>query len=67
MRNQIRVNEWYCVQNIKFRVVSVKKSNQKFKFDITQNIKVKAKTINNNGNMTDWNENELYLHMQFDE
>ena len=36
--------------------------NQKLKFDMTYKIEVKAITINNNENMTDWKENESYLH-----
>ena len=34
---------------------------------MTNKIEVKTKTINNNENMTDWKENETYLHMNFDE
>ena len=42
------------------------KSNQKFKFDMTYKIEVKAITINNNENMTDWKENESYLQKEVD-
>ena len=31
---------------------------------MTYNIEVKAITINNNENMTDWKENESYLHKE---
>ena len=33
---------------------------------MTYKIEVKAKRINNNENMTDWKENELYLHKKID-
>ena len=33
---------------------------------MTNKIKLKTIKINNNGNMTDWKENESYLHMKFD-
>ena len=33
---------------------------------MTYKIEVKSKTINNNENMTDWKENELNLHKEFD-
>ena len=33
---------------------------------MTKKIKVKTITINNNENMTEWKENESYLHMKFD-
>ena len=32
---------------------------------MTYKIKLEAITINNNENMTDWKENELYLHKKF--
>ena len=57
MRTQIQVNEWYWIHNITYRSVNVKikiKSYQKFKIDITYKIEVKAITINNNENTTDW-------------
>ena len=63
MRNQIQVNEWYCIHNIKFRSVNVKikiKSNQKLKFDITYKIKIKSIAINKDEYVTHWNKNELY-------
>ena len=56
MRTQIRVNERYCLHNIKLRFVNVKiklKSNEKLKFDMTYKIKVKAITINDIENITD--------------
>ena len=33
---------------------------------MTYKIEVKAITIDNNENMTDWKENESYLHKKFD-
>ena len=33
---------------------------------MTYKIKIKAMTINKNVNMTDWKENELYLHKKND-
>ena len=33
---------------------------------MTYKTEVKAITINNNVNMTDWKENESYLHKKFD-
>ena len=33
---------------------------------MANNIEVKSITINNNGNITDWKENESYSHMKFD-
>ena len=33
---------------------------------MTNNIEIKAKTINNNVNMIDWKQNESYLHKKND-
>ena len=64
MWNQIRLNELYCVHNIKFQFVNRKieiKSNHKLKFNITYKIEVKTITINKDEYMTHGNENESYL------
>ena len=53
----------YIILNFDLLTEKIKiKSDQKFKFDTTYKIKVKAITINNNKNMTDWKENKSYFH-----